>query len=158
MSAELIARMEAAAEGSMALSREVARAVGWVNRGNSKRGEWVHPDNIRGGVPVLDSLHGTEVHREPPDFTRSIDAAAALVPEGYQYDIHCYRSAGSVASVGGTRQVSSPIVATAPLALCIACMKVIASIGMPRETRVETNSGAPKIDTKESAASDGGDR
>jgi hypothetical protein len=33
-----------------------------------------------------------------------------------------------------------------------------AASSVPRATRVETKSGAPKIDTKESAASDGGDR
>ena len=88
---ELIAALEAATEPSMGLSREIARHFGWINRGNARKGEWFRPSDTRDGEPVLDSLHGTDVYREPPHFSASLDAAVTLVPEGanchgYDYD------------------------------------------------------------------------
>lgn len=83
----LIDKLEAAQAGSMGLSREVARAAGWINRGNSRHGEWFAPEDVRDGKPVLDSLRGTTVYREPPDFTRSLDAARTLVPEGWHWKV-----------------------------------------------------------------------
>jgi hypothetical protein len=80
----LVAKLETATEPSMALSREVARAVGWVNRGNSRKGEWFHPSDVRDGKPVLDSLRGTDVHRDPPHFTGSFDAALLLARDMYE--------------------------------------------------------------------------
>lgn len=82
---------------SMALSREVAKIAGWhrveprhMHRAN-RHGAWISPTEWGGrdsqGKPVLDSLHGTEMHREPPDFVRSMDAAKSLIPPGYSYEV-----------------------------------------------------------------------
>ena len=117
----LIKRLEEAREGSMGLSREVARAVGWVNRGNSRNGEWFHPDDTAEGKPVLDSLHGTDVHREPPDFTRSVDAALSLVPEGEGWNLIRFDGGDgrSQAHIGDEIGDGN----TPAAALCIACLR-----------------------------------
>lgn len=133
---DLIAKLESATGGSMALSREVARAIGWINRGNSRRGEWFHPDDVRDGKPVLDSLHGTEVHREPPDYTRSVDVAMALVRDGFMIHLNIRHGedGGAEAVVGTDWDTNKPWFKafdngemdhehTPALALCIAALK-----------------------------------
>jgi hypothetical protein len=70
------------------LTSEIARALGWVrvtpSEARNKTGHWVAPEDCRNGKPVYDSLHGTEVHRTPPLWLWSLDAALTLVPEGWQ--------------------------------------------------------------------------
>lgn len=72
------------------MNNRIAVATGWLRRTPSecgrRHGDWIAPGDHCGrdskGRPVLrfDSLHGTEVHREPPNVTGSIDAAAKLMP------------------------------------------------------------------------------
>ena len=87
--AELADRVEAAIwpQNDRILNREVARAVGWGYRTPSEHGRknpaWFHPDDCRDGRPVMDSLHGTDVWREPLDYLGSLDAAMTLVPDGW---------------------------------------------------------------------------
>ena len=115
----------------MGLSREVARAVGWINRGNSQKGEWFAPEDTRDGKPLLDSLHGTDVHRDPPDFTRSLDAALTLVPKGFMWLARCGDPDGDAtgnrkpyANVHPTSTTHNQAWAATPaLALCIAALK-----------------------------------
>lgn len=120
---EIITALEMATGPSMGLSREVARFVGWVNRGNSRNGEWFHPSDTRHGKPVLDSLRGTDVYRDPPNFTGSLDAALTLVGN------HWWEVRGRgpyYACVGhedGTGRSLSDGQATPPLALCIAALR-----------------------------------
>lgn len=77
---------EAAPRASKALNRDIARAVGWgyqtPSEGRRKHPSWFHPDDCRNGSPVLDSLHGTDVWREPSDYAGSVDAAMSLLPDG----------------------------------------------------------------------------
>lgn len=61
--ADLISRLESAAEGSRGWSDEVLLALGWWQ---SSRGVWRGPDNI--------------VAERRPDPTRSVDDALSLVP------------------------------------------------------------------------------
>jgi hypothetical protein len=83
--AALVARIEAGETGRE-LDRAVARAVGWhrvePRHTRVKNGGWIAPEDFRGvmssGAPILDSLHGTDIHRDVPSFTTSIDAQAAL--------------------------------------------------------------------------------
>lgn len=89
MSDELLAlakRCEQASKPDNVLNRAIARAVGWGYRTPSEAGRkspaWFHPDDCRDGKPVLDSLHGTDVWREPSPYVFSLDAALTLVPEG----------------------------------------------------------------------------
>lgn len=69
------------------LTSEIARALGWVrvtpSEARNKTGHWVAPQDCRNGKPIYDSLHGTEVHRAPPPWLWSLDAAMTLVPEGW---------------------------------------------------------------------------
>ena len=118
----LITKLEAAKEGSMGLSREVARAVGWINQGNSRRGEWFAPEDTRDGKPVLDGLRGTDVHREPPDFSRSIDAALTLVPKLADWLLNT-QNGEFHAAVYGKSAWQHGRITTPALALCIAALK-----------------------------------
>ena len=85
--AGLIVELEAAAEPSKALDRKIALAVGWVRLSPSearrKHPTWFHPDDCRDGRVVMDSLHGTDVWRDPIAYTASVDAALTLLPESW---------------------------------------------------------------------------
>lgn len=73
----------------MGLSREIAKAAGWhrvePRHCTLRNGAWIEPGEWLGrmsdGKPILDSLHGTTMHREPPNFTGSLDAAVTLEPK-----------------------------------------------------------------------------
>ncbi len=83
----LLERVEATFKPSKELDRLIARQFGWhrvePRVGGGMRGGWIAPEDFMGvdsrGAPLLDSLHGTDIHREVPHFTASIDAALALV-------------------------------------------------------------------------------
>lgn len=87
---DLAARVEAAAGPDRELDRDIARLIGWhrveprFTRG--KHGAWIAPEDFSGvmsdGSPILDSLHGTVMHRDVPAFTTSPDSALSLVPKG----------------------------------------------------------------------------
>lgn len=76
---------------SKELDRQIARLTGWhrvePRHTRGRHGGWVAPQDWLGansdGSPILDSLHGTTIHRDVPDFTASVDAALTLVPEGW---------------------------------------------------------------------------
>lgn len=104
---ELIARLEAATEGSRELDGDIALAIGlykvWLSKHrywnfegpNDKRGTW--PDS---GIPEYDSRTGKKIvlTEKPdrswvyyigdvPEFTTSIEAALTLVPEGWGWEV-----------------------------------------------------------------------
>lgn len=91
---KLAERCEAAAGELRALNREIALAVGWHRYSPSEIGKsnpgWIAPEDFIGEYeskdgrrrPMLDSLHGTDIWREPRNYSGSLDAAAMLVPEG----------------------------------------------------------------------------
>ena len=85
---ELIAALEKSEGPSRALDRDIQCTVGGWHRitpsqGGGKHGAFISPDEWNGrdsgGRPILDSLHGTTMHRDVPPVTASIDAAVALV-------------------------------------------------------------------------------
>jgi hypothetical protein len=84
---DLVRRVESATGPSKALDREIALAVGWVRLSPSEARRsnpaWYHPEDCRNGKPIIDSLHGTDVWRDPIAYTASLDAAMSLVPEGW---------------------------------------------------------------------------
>jgi len=93
----LAERCEAARLPNKALNREVARAVGWgyqtPSEARRSNPAWFHPSDCRDGKPVIDSLHGTDVWREPLDYLGSLDAAMTLVPtteDGWGWAIRYY--------------------------------------------------------------------
>ena len=90
----LAERVEAArVSDRTGLRNEVALATGWhrvePRFTKSKHGAWIKPCDFIGvhsdGSPKLDSLHGTDMHREPPNFLESLDAAMSLVPSGWNH-------------------------------------------------------------------------
>lgn len=98
---ELIERIESAAP-SKALDRQIALAVGWHRYSPSETGRkypgWIAPEDFIGEyvgadgrrTPKLDSLHGTEIRRDPRPYSTSIDAAMTLVPDGLEWELFGY--------------------------------------------------------------------
>jgi len=78
---EILKRLETE-RPSRELNRLLAKASGWhrvtPSKGGGKYGGWIAPEDFLGthsdGAPILDGLHGTDIRREPPDFTGSLDA------------------------------------------------------------------------------------
>ena len=92
----LAERVEAArVSDRTGLRNEVALATGWhrvePRFTKSKHGAWIKPCDFIGvhsdGSPKLDSLHGTDMYREPTNFLESLDAAMSLVPSGWSVGI-----------------------------------------------------------------------
>ncbi|SFS42809.1 hypothetical protein [Brevundimonas viscosa] len=83
---ELIERLEKAEAGSRELDGLLARRFGWhrvePRHARNRAGGWIAPEDFMGlnsdGSPRLDSLHGTDIHRDPPRLSQSLDAALAL--------------------------------------------------------------------------------
>lgn len=132
-------RCEAATGPQKALDREIALLVGWCRQSPSeakrKHPAWFHPDDCRDGKPIFDSLHGTDVWRDPSAFTASIDAAMTLVPKGWETAIYC---GGELANVQmETERLRQqpcfiPIdgtAATPALALCAAALRALTQTG-----------------------------
>jgi hypothetical protein len=73
------------------LNRAIARAVGWGYQSPSEARRanpaWFHPEDCRNGKPVFDSLHGTDVWREPLNYVGSLDAAMTLVPSPGKWSV-----------------------------------------------------------------------
>jgi hypothetical protein len=121
--ADLIARLEAATEGSHELDGRVYCGVnGLVFRSVSSRGFHFEPD-----------AHGTHTHVTPTPFTRSIDAALTLVRErgegGLLWRIILERKPlhSGPAWIAEVREHAKngggAIAHTAALALCVAALK-----------------------------------
>lgn len=89
---ELAESCEQADGADRGINRQVALAVGWHRYTPSELGRsnpgWIAPEDFAGETvgkdgrkrPVLDSLHGTDIWREPRDYLGSLDAAMQLVP------------------------------------------------------------------------------
>lgn len=84
----LAERVEGASWADRETDRAVARLIGWhrvePRHTRNKHGAWIAPEDFNGvysgGAPILDSLHGTDMHRDVPSFTGSLDAAVTLWP------------------------------------------------------------------------------
>ena len=86
----LAGRCEAATGANNALNREVALACGWHRYSPSEIHKsnpgWIAPEDFIGEhvrkdgrrSPILDSLHGTSIWREPRNYLASLDAAMTL--------------------------------------------------------------------------------
>lgn len=139
---ELVARLEAASVGSRELDGLLARQFGWhriePRHARNKAGGWIAPEDFLGlhgdGSPRFDSLHGTDIHRDPPRLSQSLDAALALAERvlpgwgvylrsdadgqgaGLTYAKHSYVTPGHVEHKSSL-----------PLALCIAILRAVAA-------------------------------
>lgn len=120
--AELIAKLEAATEGSRQLDGEIGRAVGYV------ASSWWGAIAFR--------WNEGECWGSVPDFTTSLDAALTLVPEGWGWLARSHdgspaydgtgRGRGGFANVNIGRddaQFFTEFAATPALALCIAALR-----------------------------------
>ena len=108
---ELIAKLEAAKDGSWELGDEVLLACGWKTTANfdpaNPHPYWIRPDGVNVGI-------------NQPDPTTSLDAALTLVPDSYQWSVTDWR-VKAYAQIGAT--ISSAEAAAPALALCIAALK-----------------------------------
>lgn len=121
---DLIARLEAAKEGSEEISREIAEAIGWRQEyvGDDSRGYfvpryavWFDPSNAR-----------KEAGQLYPPFSQSLDAALTLVPADRNTILKIYEPGEHVAFClpkDGGRSETWTKAATPALALCIAALK-----------------------------------
>lgn len=158
---ELIAKLEAAPKGTKELDRLIAREYGWhrvePRHLRNGHGGWIEPGEFNGtmsdGSPILDGTHGTTIHRDPPMFTASLDAAFTLVPEGW----HIYEMAQKDPSLKHfldrvkiaphntnddawatySTGAAAANAATLPLAICIAALRARALIPSPPSAPVE---------------------
>lgn len=114
---DLTARLEAhTGEYDSRHDEQIARAIGWEQ---DDAGEWHQIGNFFG-----DGLRRTAYAVDLPPFTRSLDAALTLVPEGC--GISLVRFTGQERSsvmVGG----SIGYAATPALALCVAALRARAA-------------------------------
>lgn len=136
---ELADLCERAAGPDKALNRAIARAVGWGYQtpSEAKRSNpaWFHPDDCRGGKPVFDSLHGTDVWREPSDYVGTLDAAKTVVPQGWKMrQMNCSAPCADDRSwhinLHGGREGEDTFVGRGPtieLALCAAALRARAA-------------------------------
>jgi len=104
---DLIARLEAAAEGSRELDVEIQR---------HRTG---HPDDH------WYELNGKWARNEcPPRYTTSLDAALTLVPEGwFVRKLAEYEDGWTCTLIKGARNENGASAATPALALCIAALR-----------------------------------
>lgn len=136
---ELIAALEASDGPSRRLDAEIAKDAGWhrVEPRHAKRsgGAWIAPEDFLGvmssGAPILDSLHGTDMHKDVPRFTSSIDAALTLVPVGWiwrhapnRYVKHTVSIAPSAEHGGYVAEVDS----NPAIAICIAALRAMEDV------------------------------
>lgn len=87
---KLLERVKKATGPDRQIDRAIMRTIGGWHRveprfTHGKHGGWIAPADFIGtlsdGSPILDSLHGTSIHREVPEVSASLDAALALVEE-----------------------------------------------------------------------------
>lgn len=139
---ELADACERAKGADKALNREIALAAGWhrytpseLSRSNPG---WIAPEDFAGETvgkdgrkrPILDSLHGTDIWREPRDFTGSLDAAMTLVPGGLHpgvsqniWHLHWHAWMGRQGRDGSPDDVANANAATPALAICAAALR-----------------------------------
>lgn len=130
---DLIAKLEAATIGSPAFDLEIMKLVGWTrDEVNNPVPMWRAPDTVPYGMsPAVSAM----THEYP--YTRSLDAALTLVPDGWALDHLCdhwhvtdrLRTSGDATCklVTGGDGVVLPKIraagASKPLAICIAALK-----------------------------------
>ena len=117
----LIAKLEAATEGSRELDGIIAREIGAVPKGE----DIIHPispDLGRFGIGAFDAW-------DAPHYTTSLDAALTLVPPKYKWMLENWNCTDMPREYGVTLEddgPDDPITTSAPtiaLALCIAAIK-----------------------------------
>lgn len=149
---------------SQELDRLIAPMIGWhrvkprYTRG--RHGAWISPQDFGGtnsdGSPILDSLHGTEMWRDPPRFTSSVDAALTLVPEGAGINLGKYwisrgEAWSAIIHTDGVpddpaRAFEAEDAQTPALALCAAALRALAET--EGQTSGPADNSAPQISSQ----------
>lgn len=136
--ADLLKRVTEASGSDKALARAIQCEVGgWYRRtpseGRTKHPTFIHPDDVRDGKPVYDSLHGTDVWPDVPDVTASLDAALVLVHRlGFSGIINTWRPFANVARDGSFSPGNMAEHVTPALALLAALLKALTQPTDPR--------------------------
>jgi hypothetical protein len=122
----LIAKLEAATEGSFDLSWEIAQHLGWTKYWYMTT-IYLPPGEIENDPRQEDENWRSGAMAHLPEFTTSIDAALALVPKGMLWGVSTFEHegrlrAGAHLMQGGTMYQRNDAW-TAPLAICIAALK-----------------------------------
>lgn len=138
----LLKRVDEAEGTDRCLARAIQCTIGGWHRveprhTKSKHGAYIAPCDWLGagsdGCPILDGLHGTDMHRDVPDCTTSLDAAVSLVEEVLPkawWNIG--REGGaSIGPEGVGSCLTFEKAATPPLALCAALIRA----------KIETDNG-----------------
>lgn len=128
----LISRLQNAEEGSRELDAMLTSVLGWhrvtPSQARMKRGGWISPEDWLGemsnGSPILDQMHGTTIHRDPPPWTTSVDSALTLVPEGRGIQMIAQKGFAAAWLIENAEEEQDVCEApTLPLAIVIACLK-----------------------------------
>lgn len=110
----LIARVETATGPDLELDAEIALASGWRLKFVEGRGCWRHGDyswTVESG--------GT-----PPAYTRSLDAALTLVPEGWGFELRRgHGTSGRATCFCWNGKAMAALCTTPALALCSAALR-----------------------------------
>lgn len=122
---ELIERLEKATLPARTLDCEIAVAVGWFKRVQGRKRDLFDYVDVRDGKNNWPGHGGDDL---VPMFTRSIDRAVTLVPEGFAWTLATqgrgpftyWCSVAFPDDDAGSDQGRSP---TAAIALCIAALK-----------------------------------
>lgn len=130
-------------------NRELDRAIqcgfgGWhrvtPSQARNKHGAFIAPEDWIGvhsdGSPILDSMHGTTMHRDVPPVTGSVDVALAFasrVLPGFGISIDTHPVYGDWWDASIFNQMPMTIAnarkQTGPLALCLATLRALQSKG-----------------------------
>ena len=129
----LIARLEAAAEGSRELDEEIAFATEWRPIDWAPSAESFAEHEQKHDYATAWIAHAPWHNTWPiPHYTTSLDAALTLVPEGWQWDVRCAEFPQSCPTAfcwpPGVRSGHADEAATPALAFCIAALKARAEI------------------------------
>lgn len=128
---DLIAKLEAATEGSRELDAGICAALRWpVSGKGTVLPAWVH-DNFPEWEITKEGRLKAGCLWEPVPFTTSLDAALTLVPEGFTWRVQCDRHGNAESwtennggDFGGILALDTQTFAATPaLALCIAALK-----------------------------------
>jgi len=119
MTSDLAARVEAATGADRELDAAIFRLLGWLPIDNPTHAGGLVGRWTRGGV-----MSG---HSGPPDYTRSVDAALMLVPDGYFARIYCEAPQAIIVAwtdtVGWEEVCRSALCSTPALALTAAALR-----------------------------------
>jgi hypothetical protein len=107
---EIIAKLEAATEGSERLDLDIARALGFRIAAST-------------GGPHIMHKNDNVASWDLPRYTRSLDAALKIAPEGWTVQMHSMNVEGAMVHEAAVDYRGWHSAQSLPLAVCIAALK-----------------------------------